>query len=266
METLKTILNSAVSELIPDKSKKVALFLSGGIDSFTLAVTLKELAIPVQAYTFRIDGVNTKDTVTAERNAQALGIDWNTVEISSENLENDFLELANTWGCKKKTEFECTWPFTKLFPFVKEDTIVSGVTADTLYGSSKKVAINFSKPKEVFDGYRRTALAQPNIEGYKQIKAIAAKYNKTAVLPFRHESVQEYFMSLDYPEIHRPGKKGLAKVAFKEYFDLIGGKINSRNLQLAAEIPVIFERLLTSKLNKYNRTRVADLCKDYAQL
>jgi hypothetical protein len=71
-------------------------------------------------------------------------------------------------------------------------------------------------------------------------------------------------MGHSYDELHKPTRKAVAKQAFSEEFSKVE-KINSRNLQLAAGIPEIFERLLQSPLNVNKRRRVMDLCKDYAQ-
>jgi asparagine synthetase B (glutamine-hydrolysing) len=261
---LKNVLTKVVSEQLPPNTKKVAMLLSGGVDSFTVASTLQHLGVDFHAYTFRIDNVDTKDVLTAANTAKKFNWEWSTVEISSSNLEQDFLILANTWGCKKKTEFECTWPFIHLFPNIQESVMLTGTTADTLYGSSKKVALHYSRPKEVFDQYRRESLSKFNIEGYRQLESLAKAYNKHIILPYRHPEVQEFFMGHSYDELHKPTRKAVAKQAFSEEFSKVE-KINSRNLQLAAGIPEIFERLLQSPLNVNKRRRVMDLCKDYAQ-
>lgn len=265
MKNLKDVLVEVVSEQLPSNTNNVALLLSGGVDSLTVGLTLHHLGVNINAYTFRIDNVETKDTLTAAETARIFGWNWQAVDINTKNLEEDFLTLANTWGCKKKTEFECTWPFIHLFPQVKESVLLTGTTADTLYGSSKKVKLNYSQPKEVFDEFRRESLKKYNIEGYRQLQALAQHYNKQIILPYRHPEVEKFFMEKSWDELNRPRMKMTARTAFSDGFAQVT-RINSRNLQLAAGIPEIFERLLTSPLNVNKRRRVMDLCKDYAQV
>lgn len=264
MSNLKTVLREVVKEQLDKVTSPVALLLSGGIDSRTIALTLSNLGVSTRAYTFRIDNQDTVDIYTAQNTANKLGINWSLIDISSESLEKDFLELASKWKCRKKTEFECTFPFIHLFPKINEEVVLAGTTADTLYGSSKKVAMHFARPKEVFDLFRKQSLEEANIEGYKQLQSVALEYNKKLILPYRHQKMQDFFMSKSYDELHAGTRKSLAKADFGVEFTQLG-KVNSRNLQLAANIPSIFERLLVSPLNKRNRTRVMDLCRDYAE-
>ena len=57
--------------------------------------------------------------------------------MSTDNLVEDFKTLATKYNCKKKTHFECTFPFIYLFPKIKEKYILTGV-GDSHYVLSKK--------------------------------------------------------------------------------------------------------------------------------
>jgi hypothetical protein len=48
------------------------------------------------------------------------------IEIPTSNLEVDFIRLAKTIGCKKKTHFECCFPFLYVYPEIKETEVLSG--------------------------------------------------------------------------------------------------------------------------------------------
>lgn len=60
------------------------------------------------------------------------------IDLPEVNIVNDFKLLASKYNCKKKTQYECTWPYIYTFPIIKEKYILSGLAADGYYGVSKK--------------------------------------------------------------------------------------------------------------------------------
>ena len=59
------------------------------------------------------------------------------VLLKHNQLVNDFHALVEL-GCRKKTQFECIYPFLHIYPEIKEQYVLSGLSIDGYYGLSKK--------------------------------------------------------------------------------------------------------------------------------
>jgi asparagine synthetase B (glutamine-hydrolysing) len=258
---LALLLETIVAESVP--SSDVALLLSGGVDSLSLGFAASATGKTVHAYTFQVGEWESKDSRAAQRASRLMGWDCELIKVPIDNLERDFISLARQWKCKKKTQFECTWPFLYVIPRIKEQYILSGIAADGHFGVSKKAMIHFRYPKEKFDEFRRAYFSSPNPAGQVQQKAIIEHYGKSQVAPYLDRRVFDYFIQFDHDQINKPKQKILTLRAYPDLFRLIGRRPHE-NLQLVAGVDVIFRNLLGSPLNTKGRTRVMDLCRDYS--
>ena len=86
----------------------------------------------------------------------------------TDNLEEDFFKLAKEYDCKKKTHFECVFPFMYLYPEIEQEEVLSGWAADGYYGISKKAMLHYGpgKSKEKFDEFRDNYFDINNQAGY----------------------------------------------------------------------------------------------------
>tara|TARA_R110000868_G_scaffold84663_1_gene238585 strand:+ start:2671 stop:3474 length:804 start_codon:yes stop_codon:yes gene_type:complete len=255
------LLQKIIKETV--KAKSAALLLSGGVDSLSLGFACDALGIKVHAYTFQIGETRTEDSVSAERACLLMGWEYSLVKVPIVNLEKDFLILANEWGCKKKTQFECTFPFLHLIPQIKEKYVLSGIAADGHYGLSKKAMIHYRYPKEKFDLFRNNYFSQENPAGQVQQLSLLEYHGHIQCAPYLDKRVFDYFIQFDWDELNKPYQKYKVLTAYREKFQKVGRRPHM-NLQLVAGVDHVFEKLLTSKLNLKNRTRVMDLCRDYS--
>lgn len=256
-----SLLEQIISEQL--KEDTVALLLSGGVDSLSCGFAAQALGKRVHAYTFQIENQTSEDSRVAVFAARKLGWEFTLVRVQTKRLEEDFLELAGKWECKKKTQFECTYPFLYLIPQITEKYVLSGIAADGHFGLSKKAMMHFKTPKEKFDEFRTKYFSSPNPAGQLQQKALIESYGKIQIAPYLDKRMFDYFIQFDWNEINEPVQKRLTVFAYTNLFRTVGIRPH-KNLQLVAGIPSIFERLLSSRLNKKNRTRVMDLCRDYS--
>ena len=58
--------------------------------------------------------------------SKLFGWDCHTVVVPTFNLVNDFQRLVKEVRCKKKTHFECCFPFLYVYPEIKEQVVLSG--------------------------------------------------------------------------------------------------------------------------------------------
>jgi asparagine synthetase B (glutamine-hydrolysing) len=241
----------------------VAILLSGGVDSLSLALTAHRLGKKVHAYTFHLEGQPTYDAEKAKSASDKMGWGCTTIVVPTNNLENDFETLRKQWQCVKKTHYECTFPFMYIYPKIEETTILSGIAADGHYGVSKRACIHFKQPKSLFDQFRQDYFGQSNPAGLSQQLLLAKHYNKKFVAPYLDTTVVDFFRQYDWFELNKPHQKHHVLAAFPE-FEIIGKPKPHINLQLGSGIDKAFEVLLQSdRVNIKKRKRMLDVYRDW---
>jgi len=244
----------------------VGILLSGGVDSLSLGFAAHRLGKKITAYTFHLEDDKSYDACKAEEVSKEFGWECKTVVVPTSNLKDDFLRLVKDYDCRKKTHFECTFPFLYVFPEITNKYLLSGIGADGYYGVSKKAILHFKEPKEKFDQFRRNYFIPHNVTGFLQIKQLSNEKNITLVHPYiYHDDVRDFFFKYDWFELNQPKQKQIVRDAFKEEFSRITNVKDHINLQLGSNIDHLFETLLDDKmLNNRGRKRVMDLASDYA--
>lgn len=259
-----------IRQLLEDSIRKipddeVAVFLSGGVDSMSIAFAVDSVGKKVSAYTFHLENKPSYDARKALEYADMFGWKSQLIVVPADyaSLKKQWINLAENYDCKKKTQYECTYPFLYVYPVVKESYILSGLGADSSYGLSKNAMIHHRHSKESFDAFRRKAYeAKPG--GYYQQLMLAKQYNKVYHTPYMEESVKEYLMQFTWDEINKPFQKAIVVNDFLDYFDKVGKWRKHTSLQLDAEIDVLFESLLDDpEINFNKRKRIMDIARDW---
>ena len=258
------ILTNIIDQEVP--TDNVGILLSGGVDSLSLGFAAHRLGKKITAYTFHLEGDKSYDANKAEEVSKEFGWECKIVVVPTTNLKDDFLRLVRNYDCRKKTHFECTFPFLYVFPHIKESYLLSGIGADGYYGVSKKAVLHFKEPKEKFDQFRRNYFTPFNVTGFRQIEQLSNERDIKLVHPYiYHDDVREFFFKYDWFELNQPKQKQVVRDAFKEEFDRVTSVKDHINLQLGSNIDHLFETLLDDKmLNNRGRKRVMDLASDYA--
>ena len=263
---IDTILEDFIDREV--QSKRVALLLSGGVDSISLGIAAQKLGKKVSAYTFHLDGEPSYDSDTAQHVAETFGWDINVTIVPKTNLKEDFFTLLKKYKCKKKTQFECTHFGLYLYPKIKEKYVMSGVGADNWYGLSKKFRLNFNHPRETFDNERIKKFNEENMGGILQQQMLSENYNKIFVAPYVGKHVEDFFMQYSWEELHQnKTEKYHVRTCYKNEFDKLNKIKTHLNLQLVSKTNIFFENLLKDKeINFKNRIRVMDICRDWSLL
>jgi len=244
-------------------NNEAAVLLSGGVDSQTVIFACLELGIVPTAYTFRLKDYESRDSFYAKSLCEKFGITHKMIVVDSSTLELDFLTLANKYECRKKTQYECIYPFIHLFPHIKEQGVITGWGA--YFGISRKASTSGATTnKAVFDKMRLDEFNHPNPDGRVQLRQLIKEYNKILIAPYFEQSVFDFLFQFNWGQLNKPIQKAMSVYAFNEYFSKIKVR-QASNLQLDGGIDVLFESLLKSSLNKKKRLRVMDLCRDYAK-
>ena len=254
------IITKVVEEQIPEDN--VAVLLSGGVDSQSVAFAAHRLGKNITAYTMYVDGNPSKDAQHAISVAEHFGWGLDVIDVPIDLLVEDFKQLVKKYDCKKKTQVECTWPFLYVYPRILEKVVLSGWAADGYYGLSKRCALHFKEPKEKFDEFRDGYFGGENVVGINQQYMLSEEYGKRFVAPYMDQRVKDYMYQFDWFEMNNPYQKHVVVEAFPEFKEIKVRKHES--LQLAAGVPEIFESLLDNPdINLYNRQRTMDLIRDW---
>ena len=261
-----------IDELLIDQIKQqtldkdVAVLLSGGVDSLSVAFAAKRLGLNITAYTFHLKGQSSYDADKAVEVSKLFDWNYQVVEVPTENLEEDFKKLAKEIMCKKKTHFECCFPFLYIYPKIKERAVLSGWAADGYYGISKKAILHYTKGKTKlkFDEFRDNYFDIKNQAGFQWHERIARNHNKQVIAPYLSLPVKEFFYNKDWYELNEPFQKHHVVTAFDEFKKFKFKK--HINLQLGAGVDKLFETLIDNKrININNRKRVMDICRDWSK-
>ncbi len=260
MEVIDRLLTDIVDE--QSKEQNIAVLLSGGIDSISVAFAAHRLGKTLNCYTMYVDGVVSNDARNAINTAKEFGWNITVIDVPTDNIVNDFKHLISHYGCVKKTQLECTWPFLYVYPNIKEKELLSGWGADGYYGVSKKACLHYKEPKEKFDEFRDAYYGASNPVGVRQQEQLSQEHGIKFIAPYFDSRVKDYMYQFDWYEMNKPFQKCKVVNAFPEFQRT---KVRRHeNLQLAANVPSHFEKLIDNpEINLYNRKRVIDIIRDW---
>ncbi len=261
------MIDKILSEIIEKQvlGDDVAILMGGGVDAATLLFTCLRLNKNPHGYSFYIEGQSSYDSEKAEEICKTFDIPFTPIPLPTNNLVSDFKLLASKYKCRKKTHFECIWPFIYTFPKVKEKYILTGVGADSHYVLSKKGMMHYKDTIELMDEYRYDYFSQENPGALDQLRQFCDEYDKILCVPYFEKEVYDCFYGKSWEEINRPYQKYLVKSRFDEFKKI---KVKPHiNYQLCAKIPELFETLIENKeINFKRRSRVMDMCRDWRKL
>lgn len=245
MLNLHDILINLASEIA---DTDVAVMTSAGIDSASIVFALLELKKRVHIYSFTLDTHQSTDFINAQKLARLYNLDFTPIILPTnvDVLMKDVLKLHSEYGCIKKTEYECVWPFLYAYSQVKEDTIANGIPADGYFCLSKKGMIHY---KDRIDEFREMYFSGPNVGQQKQHNLLAKNYNKKLFMPYLSRKVFDYLYGTTWEECNKPHQKQPILNAFPNDFKNIQ-VLKHTNLQLGdSGISELFNKLLDTGLN-----------------
>ena len=258
---IKDFLTDHIKNNVPDD--EIAVLLSGGVDSVSCAIGAYNVGKVVNAYSFHLDTHETYDFHKAKEISEIMGWNFTGVSVPTNDLENDWFRLREL-GCKKKTHYECVWPFLYVYPKIKEKYVLTGWGADGYHGVSKKAVMHYKHPKEKFDQFRDDYFLPEKTAGLKWHLTVAEKYDKVMINPYLDKRVKDYFYQFTWNELNKPKQKQHIRDAFPE-LNRFGSIKSHLKLQLASGVDKVFETLLNNpEINFKKRKRMMDVCRDWS--
>lgn len=250
-EKLKDMLSTIMLRQLPEK--KVALLLSGGVDSASMLFMLLELGYEVTAYTFHMKRVESTDLQRALRLAYHLKIDLNTIALS-DNIDHLVLDIRTLkdsyYGMETKTDFECFWPVWTSVRQIEEKQIVTGLASDGHFGLSKKAMIHYKENPQLFKEARLKAFSSKRYAQLNLCEQLEIQEEKIICSPYRSMAVAEYLAEFNWYELNKPRQKEPIIAMYEEEFKKFGNPKHV-NLQCGdSGIQDHFHRLVSHPVNK----------------
>ena len=252
---IRNLLLEMVSEIDDDE---VAVFLSSGMDSRCILFALLEYGKKVHTYSFTLDDRVSTDCRVAEDVSKTYGVKFTRIVLptSIDILKRDVILLHNKYGCMKKTEYECVWPFLYSYKVIDERVVSNGIRADIHFGNFKRARIHY---KDDLDGFRREVFSDVNGGQKIQHSVLAKEYNKILFEPFRDQRMIDHFMGSTFEQCNKPHPKQPILDSFPEYFSKY--KVYGHTNFQAGDSGILehFDKLLQTDWNIHNYKSVVGI-------
>ena len=249
---MREIINKQLKEY---RDKDIALLFSGGLDSLSILLSCIDVGISPHLYTFRLEDYISEDIKSSRKIKDIFNLEYTEVIIKKdvEQLKLDVKNIIKKFKVKKKTQIQCIYPFLYMVNEIQEEIVFSGLCADELYGTSRKMQILGRTNDEEF--YKKRNEMHEDIESssYIFIKNIFNAHNKEFVAPYKDNiELVNYFLNKNFKELHSPKQKNLTYINYKEEIEDYKLYRKNSNLQCNSNIREWHNELLFTELNKNN--------------
>ena len=228
----------------------VGVALSSGIDSMSVLLSLLECSKNVTIYSFTLENYESRDYLVAKDIANKLDLQFVPVFLPVDLivLKKDILIMAKKYECRKKTDFECFWPYLYMMKQVQENVIATGMAADGYFAISKKGSIHY---KNDIQSFRKQYFSNANRCQLIQRTKLAKELNKKLFDPYLSTEMYNLLYESTWEECNRPHQKMPIRMAFnyEKYMKIYP----HTNFQLGdSKISEHFKKLLDSDWNRKN--------------
>lgn len=174
LEQLDNYLHVAVKRRIESSDLDVGAFLSGGIDSGLITAIASKYHKNIKTFTVRMPGAY-DESILAELVAKKYQTKHHTIDISFDNLQNDFVKIVSNYG----------------EPFFDSSAIPSYYVSKAAK-EHITVVLNGDGADELFGGYRRYVPSQ-YLDFYDSNSFLKRSVGLfTKILPVAHEKKSRY--------------------------------------------------------------------------
>lgn len=277
MSDLLNLLSNAAAK--SSRDREVALLLSGGLDSLSVGLALQDAGKIVHAYTFCLEGQPSQDLKKAIAHADRFGWQLTIIRVPADQIADDFVRLAVEQGCRKKVQFEVTYPLLYILPRIEESEVLTAWNADNYYGNDREIVLQMARLarggatkdelRAEFDKQRRQFFEHDihdtqSPRTWRYALRLAAQHGKRLLDPYLDQGVFEYLMQFDHQQLSPPTKPLIRRALGPKVADLPKGSIAvGVRLQKGAGVDAVFERLLLDeRINRFTPRyqAVAGLC------
>lgn len=226
-KVIRSLLSEGVKERLIGKGP-MCLALSGGIDSTAIALLLKQHIADLEAYIAVYDPLS-GDLAAARRAAAHLGIRLHEV-IIPEPGRQELEEIIRIIEMPHKAQVEIAWPCFFLGKRMQEDgfrIVFSGDGSDELWASYRFAQKKLSDGKDDWHSYRVKLLLKQENKNFARGNKIYMHHGIEPRLPFLHQSLVEYALSLDELSVEGPDRKP-KDILYRSFRDLLPEDLAAR--------------------------------------
>lgn len=232
------------------KEKDVGIALSSGIDSMSVLLALLECDKRITVYSFTLEDRLSRDYSVAKSIADKLHLPFVSVllPVSLDVLKDDIKVMAEKYNCKKKTDFECFWPYMYLMKCVQQPVLASGMAADGYFAISKKGSMHYKNDIQTF---REQYFSSENKCQIIQRTQLAIELGQKLFDPYLSDEMYNLLYESTWDECNKPYQKMPIRIAFdyEKYMKIYP----HTNFQLGdSGISKHFEKLLYTNWNVKN--------------
>lgn len=254
---LKGLLKEYIATNVP-KEEEIAILFSGGLDSLSILLSCLELGYKPSLYTFYLEGNISRDLEMSRKVAQHYGLQLTEVVIKHdlELMVCQVKSLIKEFNLVKKTQIQVMHPLSQVIPAIREQYVLTGLEADTLYGNTRSMRKQINDAKTFYQ-VRLNAINDDKNASYIFIKSLIENMGKQFVAPYKEsKDIINYFLKLDVNEIRYGKQKRQTYEAFKTEIDELNLYRRSSNMQVNSGIREFHDELLASKYNTHGSKSV----------
>ena len=256
---MRSIINQ---DLIKYKNKEIALLFSGGMDSLSLLLSCLDVGIEPHLYSFKLQNIESSDVKSSRKIKDIFNLKYTEIEIPQNTLQlkEDIFNIIQVFKVKKKTQIQCIQPFLHIIPKIKENIILSGLCADDIYGTSRKMQELGRKDDVEFYVKRLEKHNDLESSSYKFIKELCDNYNKAFIAPYKqNEYLISHILNKTFKELHSPKQKNIMYESYKYEIDKYKLYRRNSNLQVNSGIRDWHDTLINTELNEKNYKSVVGI-------
>ncbi|MFA6710024.1 MAG: asparagine synthase-related protein [Candidatus Methanomethylophilaceae archaeon] len=192
------------------EGKDVAVAFSGGLDSGIVAAMTKEYARSVRLYTAGVE--DAYDVIASRELAEILGLPWEHILISKDNLETNIREMIEVSGTDNPITLSFEIPLFYVSKNIGEKYIIGGQGADELFaGYSKYIGLSEDALRDQMEADMISLLT----DTLSHERSVSEHFGKTILYPYLDKRVIDVVKTMDMKDLV-PGeirKETLRKVA-----------------------------------------------------
>ena len=253
---MRTIINQDLEQY---KNNKVALLFSGGMDSLSLLLSCLDVGIKPHLYTFKLCDYDSEDYKFSIKISKIFDLKLTVINISNDIdlLLKDVEYIIKKFKVKKKTQIQCIHPFVYVIEHITEKYVLTGLCADELYGTPRKMQELGRKDLNEFNKKRLEVHSDLKSSSYIYIKQLFEEKNIKLIAPYKENNeLVEYMMNKTFKELHSPKQKNVMYENYKNELNTYKLYRRNSNLQCNSKIRELHDKLLNTFLNVDNNKSV----------
>ena len=252
-----------------DNDGKAALALSGGTDSITVLFAMLDNGIKPHCYTFYMDGIISADLKSSRRLAKDFGLELTEIAVASDpdSIYEDIKAVLPYCEKVKKTIIQCMIPWKYIYPAMREETIITGIGGDDLYGTQRKVQVAFHKIGDHGIAKWRHCYSDDLDFSAGNIARYGKQFGKINIDFYNSDDIFGFINSFSLAAINKPMMKAASIMAFNDYYQK-GAYYRDQtdhSYQINSRLRDLHDMLLKSKYNTKGHKAIIGLYNDIAR-